>query len=601
MAQAFLAVQFLHHLRAGGLEFRQLGDEGEHHRQRPPLGRADQRLQLHPQHAGLVQPHADRAPAHRGVGFILRLHVGKHLVGPDIQRAEGHALAMGGIHDAGIERGEFGALGHLVADEELQFRPEEAHAFSPRSIKAGQVGHQPCIHHQRGNGAAFRLGGQATQGGIALLGGGLHGDLVAEGAGHRFLGAQVDDALVAIDKDLVAIQRLGHDAVGMDHQRDGQRAGHDGGMGADGAFFQHHALQLAPVVEQFGGADVARHQHGVFRHFRAGIGALAREDPQEAVRQIVQIVQPFAQIGVGHLFQTGAGGGLLFLDRGFGGEAALDVLLHPAQPAARIGEHAVGFQHRLLFLVEAFGGKQVIDRDAQLAHGFADAVNLGQGVVGDGVRHHDARFVQPDAAFGRPFLPGAAPDHHRLLVQRAHSVAIAVEDAKFGHFGQDHGDDFEGVDLVLREFAFDARLDDQNAKLFADPLDGHAEEGGIDLFPGFGHVAKALFARGIGGVDGKARARHPAHKTFAQFHARLVDGFGLQPFGGAEFEGFGIAEEVDRADLGSHGIGDQMGDAVKPVLPAPGGGERVAQPAQEFAAFAFGPFRHGCSCPCRDS
>ena len=39
-------------------------------------GGTDQRLQLHPQHARLVQPHPDRPPAHRRVRLILRLHIG---------------------------------------------------------------------------------------------------------------------------------------------------------------------------------------------------------------------------------------------------------------------------------------------------------------------------------------------------------------------------------------------------------------------------------------------------------------------------------------------------------------------------------------------
>jgi hypothetical protein len=62
--------------------------------------------------------------------------------------------------------------------------------------------------------AALCGGGQGAQAGIAFLRLGLHGDLVAEGAGDGFLGAQVDDALIAIDKDVVAVQGLGRDALG---------------------------------------------------------------------------------------------------------------------------------------------------------------------------------------------------------------------------------------------------------------------------------------------------------------------------------------------------------------------------------------------------
>ena len=102
VSECRLAVEFAHQVVARGGEFLELGDEGEHHRQRTALGCPDKRLQLHPHDARLVEPHADRAPAERGVGLVLRLHVGQHLVRADVERAEGHALAGGGIHHPGI-------------------------------------------------------------------------------------------------------------------------------------------------------------------------------------------------------------------------------------------------------------------------------------------------------------------------------------------------------------------------------------------------------------------------------------------------------------------------------------------------------------------
>ena len=68
---------------------------------------------------------------------------------------------------------------------------------------------------------------------------GLHGDLVAKGVDHRVLGAQMHDAVVAVDEDMVAIQRLCRDAVDVDHQWNRKRAGHDGGVRPDGPFLQH--------------------------------------------------------------------------------------------------------------------------------------------------------------------------------------------------------------------------------------------------------------------------------------------------------------------------------------------------------------------------
>jgi hypothetical protein len=266
-------------------------------------------------------------------------------------------------------------------------------------------------------------------------------------------------------------------------------------------------------------------------------------------------MHPLAQVGILHLFHPGAGGGLFLFHRRLGRQAAHDVLLHPAQPAARLGEHPVGIQDLLLFLVQLFGRQKVVDRDAQPADRLADAVDLGQRIVGDRVGDHDARLVQPDPALGRALLPRTAAEHHRLRCRPSQRTVVAAKGAKFGHLGQHHGHDLDGIDFVFREFARGLGLHHQDAQLFADALDRHAEERGEHLLPGLGHVAKALFRRRIGGVDRLAGARDAADKPLAQPHPGLVDGLLLQPLGRAKFQRLGIAEEIDRADLGPHADG----------------------------------------------
>ncbi len=125
-------------------------------------------------------------------------------------------------------------------------------------------------------------------------------------------------------------------------------------------------------------------------------------------------------------------------------------------------------------------------------------------------------------AFGSTLLCSGAADQDGLLVAGREGGSFALEGAQFGHFGQHHGDDFEGVDLVAGEFAGLAGLDDEHAQFFAKALDGDAEEGGIDLLAGFGHEAEALFLRSVGGVDDAAGAGDAADQTFAEFHAGLV-------------------------------------------------------------------------------
>ena len=585
MAEDAFAFEGLLHLGAGGGEFLALGDEGEHDRERPAVGGADERLKLHPHDAGLVEPDAHRPPAEGRVGLVGGCHVGQHLVGADVERAEGDALALGGVHHAGVELAEFGALGHVVADEELQLGPEEAHALGAGAVEAGQVGHETGVHQERNARAADGLGGLVADRGVAFLGLGGHRHLVAEGVHDGFVGPQVGDALVAVDEDQVAVQRLGGDALGMDDERDGERPGDDGGVAADGAFLEHDPLEPAAVVEQFGGADIAGDQDRVGRHFGAGFVALPGEDTQEAVRQVVEVVEPVAEVGVGDLGHAGAGGGLFLFDSRLGREAAGDVFLHPAHPALGIGEHAVGFEDLELFAVAGLGVREhPVDADAEFVDGGGELFHLAMRVVGDGIGDDDAGVVQPDMALGRAFLAGGAVEENGLLVARLHGGAFADEGAEFGHLGDHHGHDLDGVDLLLGEDAGLFRLHDQHAEGFAESLDGDAQHGAISLFPGFRHVAEAAGARRVIGVDDVAALGDAADEAFAEAHAGLVDGLGLEALGGAELERVLVAEEVDRADLAMHLFGDQPRDAVKARLAGRVLGHHRAQAAEHLPA-----------------
>ncbi len=363
-------------------------------------------------------------------------------------------------------------------------------------------------------------------------------------------------------------------------------------MAADRAFLEHHAAQLAVVFQKLSGADVARDQDRVVGH-RVRADALTRQDAQQAVRQIVQIVQARAQVGVGDLLHAGACGGLFLFDSGLGAQTAADVLLHPAHPAARIGEHAKGFQHVDLFAVAARDSFQhPVHAHTQLFDRVVQALKLAVRVVGDGIGDHHARLVQPDMAFGAAFLPHGAGKDDRLLVARRQGRAFADKSAQLGHLGQHHGNHFQRINRIGGKFARLFGLHHQNAQLFAQPLDRHTKEGRINLFAGFGHVPEPAGRRGVGGVHDLAGAGHAANQAFAQPHPRLVHGFGVQTFGCTKLERVFIAEQVDRAHFGAHAVGGQVGDAVKPFLPGGLFGHQVAQPPQQLPAFAFESVGH---------
>ena len=332
----------------------------------------------------------------------------------------------------------------------------------------------------------------------------------------------------------------------------------------------------------------------MLRATRTGSRGLSGQDAQQAVGEVVEIVQPLAQVGVAHLRHAGARLALFLFHRRFGRQTEVDVLFHAPAPALGVGKHAIGFKDFHLFLVAGARGalEQFVDADAQLFDGGGQAGAFGFRVVGDEVRHHHARLVQPDMALGRAFLTGAAAEHRRGGVAGRQRRAFPDEGAQFGHLGQHHGDHFQRIDLVRGEHPLGLGLHHQNAQLFAEPLDRNAAEAGIDLLAGLGHVAKAALGRGVGGVHHLSGARDAAHQTLAQLHAGLVHGLLLEALRGAEFERVLVTEQVDRTHLGHHRIRGQMGDLVQPRLTRGLFGHGVAQPAKKLAAFAFRGLRH---------
>lgn len=87
-------------------------------------------------------------------------------------------------------------------------------------------------------------------------------------------------------------------------------------------------------------------------------------------------------------------------------------------------------------------------------------------------------------------------------------------------------------------------------------------------------------------------ASNAAHQPFAQAQAGLVDRGLFQPLGRAKLKRFGVAEQIDRADLRPHQIGDVMGDLVKTVLSAAGRRRCLAQPQKRLAQITVLAFGH---------
>jgi hypothetical protein len=86
------------------VEFLDRRDHRKHDLQLAPAGGAQQRAQLAAQQSRPVEPEPDRAPAERWVFLLDVAHIRQQLIAADVERAEGHRLATGGIEHGAVER-----------------------------------------------------------------------------------------------------------------------------------------------------------------------------------------------------------------------------------------------------------------------------------------------------------------------------------------------------------------------------------------------------------------------------------------------------------------------------------------------------------------
>jgi hypothetical protein len=94
-------------------------------------------------------------------------------------------------------------------------------------------------------------------------------------------------------------------------------------------------------------------------------------------------------------------------------------------------------------------------------------------------------------------------------------------------------------------------------------------------------------------ADGLGQARDLADQAFAGPQAGVVDGLGVQALGGEQLQLARGATQIDGADLGDHGPGDDPHDHVQPVLRGQGAG---AQSLSDLAKEVSRPPGHRAAC-----
>ena len=311
--------------------------------------------------------------------------------------------------------------------------------------------------------------------------------------------------------------------------------------------------------------------------------ALAGQLAQQAVGEVVEIVQALAQIGIGLALQFRARVVLHALHRRLGGEARFQRLAQPPQPAAVIGEHADGFEHvaMLAHAVAVAARDQLVDL---LAHGLDRGVEPAQfrlGIFRDQLLDDDSRLVQHDMAKPDAFADRRALQGHGLL--QAEALARLGERLQFArgdHLGQQHGRRLQRLDLFLGIGAPRPVLHHEDAERIAAAQDRHAQEGLIDFLAGLGPVREGRMGLRVGERERLRLFGDQADEALARRHGGEMDRLAVQAFGGVELELAVGARHIDRADFGDHVRGDMNDDPIETRLRVHRLRHDLAKPAQ---------------------
>ena len=374
----------------------------------------------------------------------------------------------------------------------------------------------------------------------------------------------------AVDDDGLARFHHGGDAGGLADGRDAERAGDQRHVGGGGAFLHDEAADpRALIVEQLGRAHRAGDEDGIAGDLRQRSGGAAHQLAQEAVRDIVEIVQALADQTVGRAQQAGAIVGLDALDGGLGGEPGAHHVRHLAGPAAILRDH----QERLedvarrtvrLDLVARQVGDEVA---ADLVERGLEPVELVLHIVGQELGDDDAGLVQHGAAEADALAQRDAGDVELTLdVERGGLLRDLVEVAGAGDLGDHHRGGLQRLDFLVVVPAGGAVLHRQHADHPPGAQHGDAEEGVVVLLTGLRQVGEGGVRARVDDVERLRRLRDAPDQTLADTQARTMHRGRVQAVGGIKLQHGVGPQDIEGGDLRHHVVRDDAHDTVEPML-----------------------------------
>ena len=297
--------------RLGRPEFFEGRDHGEEDPHLAVASRPEDGTQLAPEDVRAVEADSDGPPAEERIGFAVALKVARHLVAPQIQRADDGLLSRAGLsgHGAvGLELLLFGRGGGAVQEEEL--RAEQPDAIGPAGLDRGHVFGTLDVRREDDGVAVERDRGLFAQQGELLL---EQRPALLELAvfEERLVGGvERQHAAVPVEQGVFAVVHRLEQGPQSHHRRNPHLAGHDGrvaGLAAGLGGESEHML----AVQQ--GRDT---RCEIMGHQDAGLGEVLElvlvdrsgQVIQHPTGQIPQIGGPLPQVGVidrsqhGHVF-----------------------------------------------------------------------------------------------------------------------------------------------------------------------------------------------------------------------------------------------------------------------------------------------------------
>ncbi len=204
--------------------------------------------------------------------------------------------------------------------------------------------------------------------------------------------------------------------------------------------------------------------------------------------------------------------------------------LQALQPAAVVGEHAVGLEHIAVLAGarQALLAQHLVDGDAQLLDRLVEPLAFVLGVLGQQLGDDDARLVQDGVAQRDAVGDRLAADRRRQRAVHLDGGAGTSHRAGDEMLGDHHGGGLQDLDVLLGVFLVRAVLDDEHAEDLAGAQDRHGQKRVIDFLARLRPVGEGGMMLGVGLVHGGSELGAAADQTLAALQARVVHGGLLQ-------------------------------------------------------------------------